>query len=133
MKIIAKQIIYGCEARGDKNSEYMTRYAFPRIGPVRMCLHVFHRSDAEDLHDHPWPFVSILLWRGYVEQTALGRRRFYPGAILFRKANHAHRVELIDGKKAVTLVFMGKRIRTWGFFAAQGWTEWTKYFRTKGC
>jgi hypothetical protein len=144
--MVAKQVIYGCESRGDGDSPYMTRYAFPRIGPVRMCLHIFHRSDADDLHDHPWPFASLILWRGYTEVTphplfpALdgggdirNRKRIWPGMILFRPATHIHRVELIDGKRAVTLVFMGKRIREWGFFTRQGWKLWTKYFSENGC
>jgi hypothetical protein len=180
MKIVAKQIIYGCESRGDGQSPYMTRYAFPRIGPVRMCLHVFHRSDADDLHDHPWPFVSVILWRGYTEITpgtaragccgvvlsewfieplvgmkcihcgraypffthaefaetrgqVLKRKRKWPGMILFRPATHRHRVELVDGKRAISLVFMGRRIREWGFFTRQGWKLWTKYFAENGC
>lgn len=134
MKIVAKQIIYGCESRGDGKSPYMTRYAFPRIGPVRMCLHVFHRSDADDLHDHPWPFVSVILWRGYREQSAGARlKRKWPGMILFRPATHVHRVELVDGKRAISLVFMGRRIREWGFFTRQGWKLWTKYFAENGC
>jgi hypothetical protein len=149
--IVAKQIIYGCESRGDGNSPYMTRYAFPRLGPIRVCLHVFHRSDADELHDHPWPFASLILWRGYVEVTpcvvcgtresersegiccARQRKRMWPGMLLFRKASHAHRVELIQGKKAVTLVFMGTRRREWGFFTSKGWKQWQAYFKEKGC
>jgi len=146
---VAKQVIYGCESRGDAKSPYMTRYAFPRIGPVRMCLHVFHRSDADDLHDHPWPFISVILWRGYREVTPWRRaysgppsdggpefrrcKRVWPGMILFRPAAHIHRVELIDGKRAISLVFMGRRIREWGFFTRHGWKLWTKYFAENGC
>jgi hypothetical protein len=134
MKIFAKQVIYGCESRGDEKSPYMIRYAFPRVGPVRMCLHVFHRSDADDLHDHPWPFVSVILWRGYFEQCAGDRlKRKWPGMILIRPATHAHRVQLVDGKRAVSLVFMGRRVREWGFFTRQGWKLWTKYFAENGC
>jgi hypothetical protein len=150
MALLAKkQVIYGCESRGDGNSPYLTRYAFPRIGPVRMCLHIFHRSDADDLHDHPWPFVSVILWRGYWEVTPWRRaydgppsdgspeirqrKRVWPGMILFRSALHSHRVELVEGKRAITLVFMGRRIREWGFFTRQGWKLWTKYFTENGC
>lgn len=162
MAIFAKQIIYGCESRGDGNSPYMTRYAFPRLGPIRPALHIFHRSDADELHDHPWPFVSIILWRGYVEETAskvwaewdrkpghgpvfqgqveadrrsgrTSRKRVWPGMVLFRRATHVHRVELINGKKAVTLVFFGPRIREWGFFTSRGWQQWKSYFTERGC
>jgi hypothetical protein len=53
--------------------------------------------------------------------------------ILFRRGTHRHRVELIDGKKAVTLVFMGKRWREWGFFTSKGWQQWQAYFKERGC
>lgn len=133
MKLITKKTIYGCDARGDGDSAYMTRYSLPRIGPLRLAVHVFHRSDADDLHDHPWAFMSIVLWRGYIEQTDSGRKRKWPGMILFRKAEHRHRVELIDGKKSVTLVAFGKRWRDWGFWTPLGWKQFEQYFREKGC
>jgi hypothetical protein len=133
VKLISKFTIFGCEARGDANSAYLTRYNFPRIGPVRLAIHVFHRSDADDLHDHPWPFMSIILWRGYVEETPSGRKRKWPGMILIRRAEHRHRVELIGGKKAITLVFFGKRWREWGFWTPLGWKQFEQYFREKGC
>jgi hypothetical protein len=148
MKLLFKHEIKGCEQRGDGESTYMTRYGLPRMGPLRICLHIFHRSDADELHDHPWPFVSIILWRGYNEITFIpskelttgvvtntGRKysRKWPGMILFRKAEHTHRVELIDGKKAITLVIFGKRVREWGFYTKRGWQWFSDYFRERGC
>lgn len=171
---IFKETIRGCEARGDGDSVYMIRYGLPRVGPFRLCLHVFYRSDADDLHDHPWGFVSMILWRGYVEVTgnppvhalitrgagggvfcrgclvhgdnaatlqhirncrvvARRRKRIWPGMILFRRATHKHRVELLDGKRAVTLVMMGPRWRDRGFFTPGGWLHWRTYFADKGC
>lgn len=133
MRLFQKKTIYGCEARGDAGDAYLARYCLigGRFGQI--ALHVFHRSDADDLHDHPWPFVSIILWRGYIEQTPEGRWRKRPGMLLFRRPEHRHRVELIDGKKAVTLVFMGPYVREWGFITAKGWQQWREYFRQKGC
>lgn len=131
--MISKKVIHGCESRGDDKSPYLTRYTLIDRDRYQLCVHVFHRSDADELHDHPWPFASLILWRGYVEQTPNGRSRKWPGMLLFRRANHAHRVELIDGKCAATLVVMGKRERDWGFFTAFGWQEWRAYFRERGC
>jgi hypothetical protein len=144
---LGKKIIYGCEARGDAASPYMTRWTIFSESWGQLCLHAFHRSDADELHDHPWPFVSLILWRGYVEVTppacSLGidcpygcprqRKRVWPGMLLFRSATHKHRVELINGERAVTLVFMGRKVRTWGFFTRQGWQRWTDYFKEWGC
>lgn len=158
--MIRKKIIYGCESRGDSHSPYLTRYTLLDTTSLQICLHVFHRSDAAELHDHPWPFASLILWRGYIEEVAqkyyvnrdrtsdgflagwvswsrlnglVSRKRKWPGMVIFRKAQHAHRVELIDGKPAVTLVFMGRKIRDWGFFTSRGWESFKSYFERMGC
>jgi hypothetical protein len=133
MKFFERKTIYGCEARGDAQSAYLTRWTLFKTHFGQVCLHVFHRSDADDLHDHPWPFLSLILWRGYVEETPRGRRRAWPGMVLFRQAEHRHRVELINGRPAVTLVVMGRRVREWGFITPRGWQQWREYFRERGC
>src|SRR5271170_2244259 len=39
-------------------------------GKGRLYLHKFYRGDEDlHLHDHPWPFTSLILTRGYWEQT----------------------------------------------------------------
>lgn len=140
-----KKIIYGCESRGDANQPYLSRWTLFKNDKIKIYFHKFHRSDADDLHDHPWNFISIILWRGYNEVTFkkddrgnfLNERltkRIYPLSILFRKADHTHRVELINRKPAYTLVFTGKYVRNWGFIVNDmKWQLWTKYFREKGC
>lgn len=143
-----KRIITGCEERGDYDKPYLTRYTFFETKNLQIALHIFHRSDANDLHDHPWNFVSLILWRGYIEETfefnpffhkdkyRITRRkqkRYYPGQILIRKAEHAHRVQLINGKKAITLVFMSRYIRQWGFFTKNGWSNFIDYFKINKC
>lgn len=135
-------IIYGCEGRGDYNKPYLTRYTLIERPTWQICLHVFHRSDYPDFHDHPWDFWTLVLWRGYIEHLPSGKRRIWPGMILFRPATHAHWVELISDadypesgpvKPAITLVFMGRRKREWGFWLNKRWTSWRDYFKVKGC
>jgi hypothetical protein len=133
IQLFRKKNIYGCDARGDADSVYLTRYIIFKTDLISIYLHIFHRSDADDLHDHPWPFLGLILWRGYNEQTPQGKRRFWPGMVLFRPASWSHRVELVNGKRAATLVIVGKRIREWGFFTSSGWVKWTNYFRKMGC
>lgn len=86
-------------------------------------LHQFHRSDYDDaLHDHPWPFTSVILAGGYYEH-AVGRggvirRRWYgPGRVLSRPADWKHRVELAPGTegRVFSLVFRGAKERSWFF------------------
>ena len=127
------QIIKGCESRGDADSPYLSRYPLVQLGGYRLCLHVFHRSDAIEQHDHPWFFVSLLLWRGYIEQTPAGKKRYWPGAVLWRSATHRHRIELVDERRAISLVLMGPHRREWGFFTPAGWQGWRAYFTQNGC
>lgn len=57
--------IYFCD------SIYMTRLNLLELGPFgSIMINWFHRGDEDrELHDHPWDFVSIILWRGYIEET----------------------------------------------------------------
>lgn len=125
--------IYGCEARGDYNDLYLVRYELIACRWFTLCIHVFHRSDAIDMHDHPWNFYTLILWNGYNEITPAGRERIKAGRLLFRKAAYQHRVELIGKRKAVTLVLMGKRVRSWGFITSKGWQLFTDYFKDNRC
>lgn len=132
--MIKKTIIGGCESRGDYDTPYMTRYTLIENKLFQVCIHVFHRSDFDCLHDHPWTFASFILQGGYIEETLAGKKRKYPGMLLFRRAHHFHRVELINNRKAVTLVIMGKRIKDWYFLTRQGaLVLWKKYFIDNKC
>lgn len=131
--MFSRKVIYGCASRGDENSPYLTRITLLQTRFGRLCLHIFHRSDAEVDHDHPWRFWTLILWRGYVEQTQKGKRRLWPGMILYRSAEWRHRVVLLWGRPAVTLVWMGNSEREWGFYTPEGWVWWRKYFHEKGC
>ena len=47
---------------------YLRRWYVFRSAPFAVFLHNFVRSDEDRaLHDHPWSFLVIPLWRGYVE------------------------------------------------------------------
>lgn len=99
-------------------------------------LHEFYRSDRDRcLHDHPWPFLSVILRGGYFEHSQDGVRWCRPGSILFRRATWAHRIELknekywIEGYKRVrpwSLVIIGRKSRDWGFFTRDGWVKQDK-------
>jgi len=92
--MVTKKIIYGCESDGTENSPYLTRHTLLEGKGGSLCLHVFHRSDREHLHCHPWDFWTLILWRGYNEVTPAGTRRVWPGMLLRRPATWRHRVEL---------------------------------------
>lgn len=128
-----------------------TRFTLLATPWFAIRFHRFHRSDSACLHDHPWPFISFILWNGYYEETptplALDPRhtlsKFYgPGSILRRPAKFRHRVvlktveRLVEGGhpleyetvtlKPITLVITGPRQREWGFWTLDGWMPWNK-------
>lgn len=95
-------------------------------------VHKFLRSDPDDMHDHPWSFVSIMLRGGYWEREEDGRRWRRRGSIVFRRAMHVHRVELDEGKTALTLCITGRTFREWGFHLPGGeWVFWRHFFNRK--
>jgi hypothetical protein len=128
MKVFRKSVI-GADA---PDGPLLIRYVLFRCAAWGVYLHHLMRSDHERaLHDHPWPFVSIVLAGGYSEihdQTLDHReaRQFRaPGSVLVRPAEWRHRFVLT--KPAWTLVIVGRRCRKWGFFTSKGWCWWRKY------
>jgi hypothetical protein len=123
----------------------------------RLYLHKFYRGDEDmHMHDHPWPFTSLILTRGYWEETELSslsqlytevdgvftrhkivdieetgefrRRLFYPRfSLLHRKAEHRHRVVLEGTKPVWTIVRTGSKERSWGFWIKGKLCPWRKY------
>ena len=143
-----KEIVWGCASDG---RPLLTRYHLLRTPWFRLYLHVFHRSDIDrSLHDHPWDFLSLILWGGYTEVRPIDVQRealreghisqpiemermpYFPGALLYRPAWWAHRIELEPGKKSISLVLVGRKSRDWGFFSKQ-WTPWKEFVNSSEC
>ncbi len=132
---------------------YLTRWTLSghRFGdgsnrPV--FLHHFHRSDADELHSHPWPFRTIILAGGYYEATPapgwkngigpLQRRWYSPGRMLYRHPKWIHRIEIPEGRDAWTLVFVGAKTSSWGFYCPGFFRPWREHLARaeatgKGC
>lgn len=94
---------------------YLHRWYVIRTAPFAVFIHKFVRSDEDRaLHDHPWNFLVIPIWRGYIEHSQVRewlddggpalpdwsdkiiKRRVLP--ILgtrFRRGTYKHRVELL--------------------------------------
>lgn len=170
--------------RADDQQPLMTRWILFRVPWFGIYVHKFHRSDAEfALHDHPWSFLTLILWGGYVEEFGTGqspvghtyvpataaeiqgpcshragrcmhratrrgwphgaeldclleekyhepiyhRARRRPGKVLWRPATWRHRVIIEDETRpSWSLVFVGPRVRKWGFWLRTGWCWWRR-------
>jgi hypothetical protein len=129
---------------GGQENPYLLRwYLIPRNRWLNLYLHKFMRDDDDRaLHDHPWWFVSVMLWGGYVETRPA--RPSEPGAyykrregwfcdcprgwlsVVFRRATDRHRVSL-DRGHCWTLVLTGPKVREWGFWCPKGFVVWTDF------
>lgn len=118
---------------GGVDNPYMLRWwVIPRNRWFNIYLHRFLRSDDDRaLHDHPWWNVSFLLEGKYTEHTISAggvnhRFEYSAGALKFRGASYAHRVELTDGP-CWSLFITGPVIREWGFHCPNGWRPWKQF------
>lgn len=130
---------------------YLNRWGFghDRVGRV-----LLHRMDAPDpgidLHDHPWWFVSIVLWGGYTELRASTReapslaqiadsypicergvemeRR--PLSVKTMRLDECHTIVELHRRRCWTLVIGGPRRRSWGFYMPFGWVSEPVYDST---
>ena len=96
----------------DKAEPFMVRYYLlfrkrPSWFPFNIFLHKILKSDLGDLHDHYWPYLTIVLKGGYWETTKNGRFWRAPGYIGLRKASETHSLTIPEGKTAWTLIFVG--------------------------
>lgn len=124
----------------DRESQepYLTRYYLflkdRKWFPFNIFLHNFHKSDPDDLHDHPWPFITIILKGGYWEHTPKGKFWRGAGKINWARSTALHRVELEPEVDTWTLFIPGPSVREWGFIDKGIWKRHDQYLaeRYKG-
>lgn len=122
---------------------YLDRWG---VGHERIGRVFVHRMAAPDpgvdLHDHPWWFVSLVLWGGYVEQRAdtrhaptlahlaeaLGGNRTRgtvryrrPWTVRTMRLDECHTITELLRPTCWTLVVGGPRRRSWGFYLPSGY------------
>lgn len=118
----------------ENQDPYLVRYYLLNLRPLcRVVIHQIIRSDVDGLHDHPWPYASLILKGGYWEQTLKGRFWRKPGHFRIRAANSYHRLEKDPKVDDVwTLFFMGPKIKEWGFKDENGaWVQWEEHLNNR--
>ena len=128
-----------------ENEPYLERYyLFLRERerfPFNVFLHKFLKSDPDDVHDHPWPYATLVLKGGYWEWIphfdTVGRKTGEyqvwrgPGHFRISKANSFHRIELDPDIVAWTLFVPGPKQRDWGFLVGNKWVPQEQYFQLR--
>ena len=102
------------EIRSKGGALHFRRWQILKLKNFAIYIHGIYMADEDKhMHDHPWNFMSIPFWGGFIEVTEKGERarflipRYY-------KAGTFHKIDYVR-KKGFTLVFMGKRRREWGY------------------
>jgi len=123
------------------NEPYLERYYLflkdRQRFPFNVFLHKFLKSDPDDVHDHPWPYATVILKGGYWEWipqfnsagekcNEIAKWRG-PGHFRTCSANSYHRIELDPSVECWTLFMPGPQTRDWGFLTRQGWVHHEQY------
>jgi hypothetical protein len=123
----------------DAPSPFMIRYILIATPWGDIKVHNILRPDhGRDMHDHPWPFLAVILRGGYTEQVPerwvdgqpKGIKKQYRGrgSVYRVPATYVHRIHSLYTKPATwSLVLTGKRCREWGYWAETGWVDWKTY------
>lgn len=144
---------------------YLRRWRVIQTPLFALYLHHILMPDGDrDLHDHPYPFASLILSGGYTEERVQldpfrwairkpgyvqDRRVIYdhpnyaadpdvqeetilvthrPGRLNFVPTTAAHRIRFHRREGGTwSLMFVGPRTRTWGFWTAEGFVPHPEY------
>lgn len=132
------------EIRSQSGELHFKRWAFIETKLFNIYLHYIEMSDFDlYAHNHPWNFVSILLWGTYIEKLLTpfwslnsGRWTFRDKMVVrkapsvcYRSMEQFHQITLI--KPTYTLVFTGPRQEEWGYATDSGYVESEEYRRLK--
>ena len=100
--------------------------------PFNIFIHRFLKSDIDELHDHPWSFVTFILWGGYWEHTTLGKKWCGMGSFRYARADLLHRIELDSTYPYCWTLFIPfSKQRDWGFMTSDGWVRHDEYLMKK--
>ena len=109
--------------------------------PFNVFLHKFLKSDPDDLHDHPWPYATVILKGGYWEWVPqlnsagekIGEIAKWraPGHFRFCNANSLHRIEIDPQVTCWTLFMPGPQQREWGFVRTGEWIQHEQYLNER--
>lgn len=113
----------------DPDATYLTRWRIIETPWLSLYLHRLGTPDSRPtLHDHPWPFLSLILRGGYDECRRYGAA---PVSVRFfnaKRSTDVHWISRLHRTPTWTLMLVGRRNRTWGYVDPDGaWTEFDQH------
>jgi hypothetical protein len=136
-----KRIIMDRESKEPYLERYYIFLKDRQLFPFNVFLHKFLKSDPDDVHDHPWPYATLILKGGYWEwipqfnpngtKSCEIRKWRGPGHFRFCSAESYHRIELDPHVTAWSLFMPGPHKRQWGFLVNNKWIHNDDYLATR--
>ncbi len=111
------------EIRSKEGKLHFCRWRILETPWFSVYVHLLCESDSDKhLHNHPWNFISIVLFGKYREQlisyhdgydswTNNESKQFIPR---FRNRNHFHKIEVLE--PTISLVITGTRYHDWHYW-----------------
>ena len=125
---------------GMPGDPYLARRRIIQTPWFGIFVHQIYREDQDrDPHDHPFAFLSLILWRGYTERywpdkrnlavSSTRARRWGSLRFIPRRGTHIiTRVHCrVPGKPVWTVVFVGRDYDQWGFWTPEGYVPYQVY------
>jgi hypothetical protein len=115
------------EKLGRKECPYIIRWGID-FGLFSIRLHHWISSDDQrHLHDHGWSYWSFILIGGYTDISPSKRITLSGGDIIFRQAEHRHKV-LVNKNGCWSFLITGPERKQWGFYVNGRFRKRNKYF-----
>lgn len=125
----------------DPNENHMTRWRIVATPWFGLYIHRIATPDPRPtLHDHPWPFISLILRGGYIEDfgirdhkagplTGITTRSWRAGSIHRMRKTDAHVITRLHRSLTWTLLVVGRRRPepSWGYWDYDGWTPFDEH------
>lgn len=120
---------------------YLDRLRIVQTPWFGVMLHRIHAPDLDrDPHDHPWPFMSLILRGSYSERlwhrpAEIALRsdhpvlRYHPRwSLKTVRLHQAHKITVVS-EGLLTLVITGRRHGSWRFWTDVGPVDWREYLK----
>jgi len=139
MKKIFRKLFLAKEIKSQAGVLHFQRWRILSTPWFGIFIHIIYKADEDaHMHDHPWNYISIVL-AGFFTERVPDKKN--PGKYedrivgsvtsVKRKAEDFHRIQAIHSKRIVTLFFIGRRRRDWGYKTASGWMQHEEYRKLK--
>lgn len=124
------KLVWG-QKLGQKECPYIQRWVLD-LGFCSFRLHRWLGSDdPRNFHDHPWWYISLVLWGSYADRSPKGNTTRKTGTLAYFPALHQHTVHL-ESKVCWTFLVTGPESRDWGFWVKGKFRKRNRYFYDHG-